>query len=390
LFKDKINLALFWPRYSGNVTSVNDLVLGFDKERFNVIFIYISGYGVEKNLLKEAGYKVFYLSNIQRINTFRFSILFRLVRILKEHNVDIIHCHRHKSMVYGTIAAVLAKTPVVLSHVHGLDRTRNRGRRLLNFFLFKRVNRIIGCARSVRDDVLKNNPFVCPEKVIAFENSVDFDCFANVSITKVEAKSKLVGVPVDAFVYGTVARFGQYKGHSFLIKAFERVRKQVPSAHLILAGDGHLKEEIQQQAAKASLDDSVHFLGRRDDIPKLLRAMDAFVLPSIGSEGMPLVILEAMAAGVPCIASSLSGIPEVINNSDVGLLVPPKDENALAEAMITLANAPEQKLKGIIERAKERIRSNFNHDVVMKKLENTYEMEINHYYESNRRQKSNV
>ncbi len=388
--KDKINLALFWPRYSNTVTSLNDLVLRFDKERFNVIFIYLSGYGVEKNLIEEAGYVVFYLSNIKRINTFRFSILFRLVKILKKHNVDILHCHRHKPSFYGALAGMFAKTPVVLSHVHGLNRTRNMGRRLLNFFLFKRVNRIIGCARSVRDDVLKNNPSVCPEKVIAFENSVDFDCFANVSITKVEAKSKLVGVPVDAFVYGTVARFGQYKGHSFLIKAFERVRKQVPSAHLILTGDGPLKEEIQQQAAKAGLDDSVHFLGRRDDIPKLLRAMDAFVLPSIGSEGMPLVILEAMAAGVPCIASSLSGIPEVINNSDVGLLVPPKDANALAEAMITLANAPEQKLKGIIERAKERIRTNFNHDVVMIKLENTYEMEINHYYESNRWQKSNV
>jgi len=73
LFKDKINLALFWPRCGGNITSFNDLVLGFDKERFNVIFIYISGYGVEKNLLKEAGYKVFYLSNIQRINTFHCS-----------------------------------------------------------------------------------------------------------------------------------------------------------------------------------------------------------------------------------------------------------------------------------------------------------------------------
>jgi len=361
-----------------------------DKKRFNVIFIYLSSYGVEKKLIEEAGYEVFFLSNFKRVNSFRFSILFKLVRILKKHNADILHCHRHKPMVYGTIASVLAKTPVVLSHVHGLDRSRYLRRKLTNFLLFRKINRIIGCARSVRDDVLKNNPSVCPEKVIALENSVDFDFFANVSITKVEAKKKLIGVPTDAFVYGTVARFGLYKGHSFLIKAFERVRKKVPSAHLILAGDGLLKEEIQKQAAKASLDDSVHFLGRRDDIPKLLRAMDAFVLPSIGSEGMPLVILEAMAAGVPCIASSLSGIPEVIDSSDVGFLVPPRDSDALAEAMITLANAPEQKLKGIIERAKERIRTNFNHDVVMKKLGNTYEMEINHYYESNRWQKSNV
>ena len=373
--KEKINLALLWSRYSSTGTSLNDLILRLDKNRFNVIFIYLTCHGVEKNLIEEAGYKVFYLSNIEFIKAFRFSILFRLVKILKENNIDILHCHRHKSSFYGALAGIFAKTPVVLSHVHGLSRTRNLGRRVVNFFLFKRFNRIIGCAKSVRDDVLKDNPSVAQEKVIALENSVDFERFADVPITKIEAKSKLADVPVDAFVYGTVARFGPYKGHSFLIKAFEKVRKQVPSARLILAGDGPLKEKIQEQATKAGLDDSVHFLGRRDDIPKLLRAMDTFVLPSIGSEGMPLVILEAMAAGVPCIASSLSGIPEVINSSDVGFLVPPRDENALAEAMVTLANMPEEKLKDLTEKAKERIRKVFNHNIVRAKLSKLYENE---------------
>jgi len=375
LVKDKINLALFWPKYSSTVTSLNDLVLGLDKERYKVIFIYLSGYGVEKNLIKEAGYEVFYLSNLEMINAFRFSILFRLVKILKENNIDILHCHRHKPSFYGALAKRFAKTPVVLSHVHGLSRTRNIGRKLLNSFLFKKFDKIIGCAESVRNDILKNNPSIAQEKVIALENSVDLERFADVPITKIEAKSKLADVPVEAFVYGTVARFGLYKGHSFLIKAFEKVRKQVPSARLILAGDGPLKEEIQEQAAKAGLDDSVHFLGRRDDIPKLLRAMDTFVLPSIGSEGMPLVILEAMAAGVPCIASSLSGIPEVINSSDVGFLVAPRDENALAEAMVTLANMPEEKLKDLTEKAKERIRKVFNHNIIRAKLAKLYENE---------------
>jgi glycosyltransferase involved in cell wall biosynthesis len=388
LFKDKINLALFWPRYSGNVTSFNDLVLGLDKKRFNVIFIYISGYGVEKNLLKEAGYKVFYLSNIQRINTFRFSILFRLVRILKEHNVDIIHCHRHKSMVYGTIAAVLAKTPVVLSHVHGLDRTRNMGRRLLNFFLFKRVNRIIGCARSVREDVLKNNWSVPREKISVLENSVDYERFADVSISKEDAK-RILGLPSDAFVFGTIGRLTPTKGQLYLIEAFAKVKQKLPKSMLLLIGDGRLENVLRAEASKTGFGKSIHFFGWRTDIPQILKALDVFVLSSL-AEGTTRAILEAMAAGVPCVATEVGGIQEIIIGNNVGLLVPPKDENALAEAMITLANAPEQKLKGIIERAKERIRSNFNHDVVMKKLENTYEMEINHYYESNRRKKRNV
>ena len=137
-----------------------------------------------------------------------------------------------------------------------------------------------------------------------------------------------------------------------------------------------MKEEILQQVAKVSLDDSVYFLGRRDDIPRLLRAMDAFVLPSIGSEGMPLVILEAMAAGVPCIASLLSGIPEVINDCDVGLLLPPGDESALGEAMITLAHMPRDDYERLTEKARDRIRRFFAHEVVREKLKNLYEKEF--------------
>lgn len=387
--KGRINLALLWPKY-GKVTFVDEMILSLNRDRFNVIFIYLSGYGAGRNLLEEAGFEVFYLSDIKRINAFRLSILLRLIRILKDHKIDILHCHRHKPSFYGALAATFAKTPVVLSHVHGLSRTRNAGRRLLNFLAFRKVNRIIGCAESVREDVLKNNPSVRREKVIALENSIDFERFANAPITKAQAKSKLTEVPAGAFVYGTVARFGPYKGHSFLIEAFERVRRRVPSAHLILAGDGPLKERIQRQAAEAGLGDSVHFLGRRDDIPGLLKAMDAFVLPSIGSEGMPLVILEAMAAGAPCIASSLSGIPEVINDDDVGFLVPPGDDNALAEAMIALANTLEQKRRIIVEKAKERVRTSFNHHVVKEKLANIYEMEMNGNYEIDRRKKSKV
>ena len=77
--KDKINLALFWPKYSSESTSLNDLILRLDKDRFHVIFIYLTGFSVEKNLMEEAGYKVFYLSNIEMVKGFRFSILFRLV-----------------------------------------------------------------------------------------------------------------------------------------------------------------------------------------------------------------------------------------------------------------------------------------------------------------------
>jgi glycosyltransferase involved in cell wall biosynthesis len=386
LGKDKINLALFWSKYSSIGTSLNDLILRLDKDRFNVIFIYLTSQGVDKNLMEEAGYKVFYLSNIEMVKEFRFSILFRLIKILKENNIDILHCHRHKPSFYGALAGIFVKTPVILSHVHGLNRTRNIVRRVVNFFLFRRFNRIISCAKSVQDDVLRGNRFLSPEKVSVMETSVDYERFADVSISKTDAK-QMLGLPSDVFVFGTVGRLAHTKGLSYLIEAFSKVKEKIPSAHLVLFGDGDCRAELEQQASNLSCRDSIHFLGHRDNIEQLMKGMDIFILSSI-AEGMPRAILEAMASGIPCIATEAGGIPEIINSPDVGLLVPPMDENALAEAMITLANTPKQKLKDLIENARERVLTIFNHDVVTKKLENTYEIEMNHYFKSGRFQKS--
>ena len=380
--KDKINLALFWPKYSSESTSLNDLILRLDKDRFHVIFIYLTGFSVEKNLMEEAGYKVFYLSNLETVKEFRFSILFRLIKVLKENKIDILHCHRHKPSFYGAIAGIFAKTPVVLSHVHGLSRTRNLVRRIVNFILFKRFNRIIGCARSVQDDVLRDNRFLSAEKVSVLENSVDCQRFIEVSITKAQAK-QMLGLSSDVFVFGTIGRLAPTKGLTYLIEAFSKAKEKIPSAHLVIFGDGACRTELEELASKLSCSDSIHFLGHRDNIEQLIKGMDVFVLSSI-AEGMPRAILEAMAAGIPCIATEAGGIPEIINTPDVGLLVPAMDENALKDAMITLANAPTQNLKDLIEKARERVLTNFNHDVVKKKLENTYEIEMDHYLKSNR------
>ncbi len=380
----RITLALLWSRYDGKVTSVNDLVLRLDKNRFNVIFCFLGGHAGEKNLLREAGYEVLYLSNAKKLSAFRFSVVFRLVKILKERKVDVLHCHAHKATIYGAMAGALAGTPVVLAHVHGLGRSRNLRRKLTNFLLFREIDRIICVADSVKEDVLRSNWRLPAEKAAVLENSVDYDRFAGVSISKADAR-QMLGLSSDAFVFGTIARFGPFKGHNFLVSAFEKVKTEIPSAHLILVGEGPFKQDIQQQAAAAGIAEAVPFLGQRSDIPELLRAMHAFVLPSIGSEGMPRVLLEAMAVGVPCIGTDVGGTPELLRDGDTGCIVPPRDADALAGAMMTLVNMPEQELKGLVERARESIRTHFSHDVVAKKLGSIYEAEVSHCRDSKRR-----
>ena len=372
----KINLALLWSKYRGNVTSIDDAVIGLDSERFNVIFVYLTSYGVSENLIEKAGHDVFYLSNKERVRELDFSVLYKLIKILKKEEVDILHCHRHKPTVYGALAAIIAKTPVVLAHVHGLRRTRTLRRKLVNYFLFKRFGKVVGCAENVRQDVVKSNPFVCPEKVISLENSVDFERFANVSMTKAEAKRRVISVvPANAFVYGMIARFGPRKGYDFLVTAFEKVKRQVPRAHMVFVGDGPFRGKVKELAAHTWCGDSIHFLGYRKDVEHLLRGMDVFVLPSL-SEGMPRVILEAMAAGCPCIASAVGGIPEIITDGQTGFLVPSKDEKALSEAMIAVAKKPEHEIADIVDKAKELIRTSYTHEEVRKRLEHLYEAEL--------------
>ena len=370
----KINVALLWPEYDGRVTSVNDLVLGLDKSRFNVIFIYLSGHGVKRNLIEERGYEVFYLSNLELINAFRFSILIKLVKILKKYRIDLLHCHVHKPTVYGVMAARLAGTPIVLSHVHGLGRSGNFRRKLTNYLVSRKCSRIISVANSVKEDVLRNNWHMPAEKVSVLENSVDYTRFADVSVARADSRAML-GLSPDAFVFATVGRLARTKGLPFLIEAFPIVKQEVPSAELVLLGDGPCREELEQQASGTSCRDSIHFLGHRANIEQLYQAMDVFVLSSV-AEGMPRAILEAMAAGVPCIATKVGGIPEIFPSRDMGRLVPARDPIALAAAMIDLARTPPKQLQQIAARASDRVRQFYSHDVVGEKLANLYEDEL--------------
>ena len=377
--KKKITVAFFSKKEAGGVTSVDELVLGLDTNHFDLMFIYLNSLNADANLEEENERKVFYLSDKKQIRTFSLSCLFKLVRFLKEQKVDIIHCQTHKTTIYGTLAAIMAHTPVVLSHVHGLNRSRGLRRKLVNLLLFRRVNRIIPVADKVKDDVLRSNWLLPEDKLFVLENSVDYERFANVPAGRQEIRTEL-GLPLNAFVYGTIARFGPYKGHNFLIEAFKKVKGRLSSAHLLLVGEGPLKEQLKGNVAVTGLCQSIYFLGYRNDIPRLLGALDCFVLPSIGSEGMPRVILEAMATGVPCIATDVGGNSEIINSKDVGVLVRPNDSSALAEAMISIANMPEQEIINLVEKAKDRIHRLYSHDVVREKLENIYEAEVKHYY----------
>ena len=365
----KIVVARLWHQYKGGVPSRTPVILGINPQKYQTIFIYLMGNSDEPSYFELKGYKTFYISRKKNLRMFNLWTIWKLTGVLKQEKVDILHCHLHKASVYGATAARVAGVPVVFSHVHGLNRSKSWQRKLIN----RKINKKLAVGESVRKDVLESNPFLSPEKVVSLGNSIDYGRYNQVEISKQQAKED-IGLKADSFVFGTIGRLTLTKGYSYLIEAFARLKEQIPSAHLIFVGEGRLQNELEQQAAETPYADSIHFLGPRSDITSILKAIDVFVLSSI-AEGLPRSLLEAMAARVPCIGTKVGGIPEILADGEFGYLVSPKDDDALAEAMMKIANISEQEREKLIKKAWQRVADEYSHEIVRKKLENIYETE---------------
>ncbi|MBU1260892.1 MAG: glycosyltransferase [Planctomycetes bacterium] len=367
----KIIIARLWPGYWGGVPSDADVVVGINPEKYQTIIIHLTKNSSNPNTYEQKGKKVFYLTDKSSWGYLRFLAVPKLATLLKKQGVDILHCHKHKSTIQGVLAAKLAGVPIIIAHVHGLGRTRNIKRKLLNFLLLRYVDKILAVGEATRKDILQSNPSIKPEKVINIGNSIDLDYFSSARYNKQTARRQF-GVSENSFVFATAGRLAPTKGQHYLISAFARIKKQLTNAELLIVGTGELKDELAKQAADWGCDSSVHFLGRIKNMPEFYSAIDVFVLPSV-AEGLPRTLIEAMAAGVLCIASDIGSIPEILDNGRLGLLVPAKNADALADAMLKTINMTPQEKETIIISAKEYIKTNYSHNVMIKRIEKIYD-----------------
>jgi glycosyltransferase involved in cell wall biosynthesis len=170
-----------------------------------------------------------------------------------------------------------------------------------------------------------------------------------------------LGLDEDAKLLITVATLKPQKGHRYLIDAARAIVQREPTAHLLFVGDGELRSVLEQQVDANGLAQHVHFLGSRRDVLELLLASDVFILPSL-FEGLSVALLEAMASGIPVIATAVSGTTTVVNSDRVAMLVPPTDVDALAKAVIDLLAKSPDALQAQCAAAKERVMEQFSLD----------------------------
>jgi glycosyltransferase involved in cell wall biosynthesis len=256
---------------------------------------------------------------------------------LRSHPVDIVHAHS----VFGEIAVLplssFSHNPKLLRTLHispmaGWNKRSVRRFILSQFLMPIFVNKEIGVSQAIVDYLDQRLlARIFRKKAILVSNTVNLERFSGISIDIAKKRSSL-GIPADALVVGSIGRLAETKGWHHFLQAATIVLKQIPQVFFLIIGDGRLADQLKQQAYQEGISSHIIFTGGRPDVEELLFCMDLFVSSSL-LEGLPTVILESMAAGIPVVATDIPGTRDLIRDRQNGWLVPSADGPALAQAI---------------------------------------------------------
>ena len=258
-------------------------------------------------------------------------VLWQLRRAIRRLGPDIVHTHSSKAGFLGRLAARAAGVPHIVHTPHGhvfegyFSPVATRAFTLLERVAARWTDRIITLSDDEAQDHLRLR-IGRPGQFVTIPSGVDLD-----TVRAASPVSLVSGRPV----IGAVARLVPVKGLQYLIDAAPEILRRCPDARFLLVGDGEMRPALEAQADALGLSDRIVFTGFREDIPALIAGMDVFVLPSI-NEGMGRVLVMAMVLGKPIVATRVGGVAELLGDGEAGLLVPPRDPAALAEATTTL------------------------------------------------------
>jgi len=296
-----------------------------------------------------------------------------LLRLIRKEKPTIVHTHTSKAGILGRLAAWLLRVPVIVHTPHGHVFHGHFSRFLSKAFLYieSAFDKITDCTIALTSGEWKNYIELSvskPEKLTTIHSGVDVDTFLNPAIDLKE-KRKSLNIEPDGRVVGTVGWLLPIKGPVYLLKAMQLVWLKHNDVKLMFVGKGELESELKSMADGMGAGDRVLFPGWRDDIHEIMPVFDIFVLPSL-NEGMGRVIVEAMAAGKPVIASNTGGIPDLVINGKTGYLVEPGDPGELTEAICNLLENPGRRLT--MGREGRKRCQLFSEELMIKKLDVLY------------------
>lgn len=283
--------------------------------------------------------------------------IFNLIKLLRDNEVGVINCHGYRANIIGLICGWILNIPII-STFHGWTGCDLKVRlfEFIDKFINKKMDHLIAVSKKNKQRLI--NIGINPRTISTIPNAIDIDALqGTIEIHDPINIRRCLGIGRKSIVISSIGRLSPEKGQKILIIAFKDVLLHVPNSFLLLVGDGPDKSMLMDLACSLNIQKKVLFLGFREDIPLFLECSDIFVLPSL-SEGLPTVVLEALAFSMPVVATAVGGTPEIIKNGETGLLVPPNRADLLAKGILACLNDPTQsKIMG--SKGKKFIKENF-------------------------------
>lgn len=349
----------------GSQTHLVQVLRLLDRRRFEPVLCCLSGRGALLEMARQTGATVI-SAGLSRVKSpAALAPVMRLARFMRQERVDIVHNYLLRANVVGTVAARLARVPLVLTSKrgcherHGLELV---GARLSNWL----ADCVTTNAEAVREFV--HGAERCPlEKMVVIPSGIDTDRFA--PLPRAEFKGRL-GISPDRLVVGIVTRMRVRKGVEEFLRAMAMVRRQFPTACAVIVGDVALDNGLGTLVGELGLTPHLHLLGARADMPEIFSAFDLFVLSS-HDEGMSNAILEAMAMERPVVATDVGGTGEVVRSGITGQLVPPRNPAALAAAIADVLGAPAA-ASAMGARGRETVVERFSARSMVRQMEDLY------------------
>jgi glycosyltransferase involved in cell wall biosynthesis len=345
---------------------VQRLATQLSKRRYKVLVACLYDLGAVADEIIAAGVPVV---NLDMRGKSDLRVVYRLVRLLRKEKIQILQSHLFHANLLAAIVGKLSNVPVIIATRQNVD-IGGVGRERVNRWALRSCDAVVAVSKEVYKAEIQHSQ-TDPAKVVVIPNTVQVEAFTGVNQAQVEMLRQEWNIHPSRPVIGTVARFDRQKGHVYLIDATIKILKQIPSTKILLVGDGPLRPQMEDKAEALGLSDSIIFTGIRHDVQKILALLDLFVLPSLW-EGLPVALLEAMAAGLPVVATAAGGTPEAVVDGTTGLLVPPRDPLALAKAITRLLNDPELR-RQMGQAGQKRVIEHFSVERMVEQTQNLYE-----------------
>ena len=351
--------------YMGGAERVaTNLLRTTDPEQFDVRAISLRGpFGTDlEEILARDGIPVWYMGKERGFDPL---VLARVARTMAHFRPQVVHTHTY-ALRYAFPYMLCRRVPAMVHTVHNLaEREVDWYERWVHRLAFRRGVLPVAIAREVADSIRRVYGI---DDVPLIPNGIPVDTFRAPSIDRERWRNKEGFAPTE-ILFVCVAVLRSQKNPALLLEAFRRGAASDPRAHLLFVGEGPSKSKLERRIVALGLQERVHLLGLRSDVPEMLNAADVFVLSS-DYEGNPLSVMEAMAAGKPMICTAVGGVPELVEDG-CGLLVPPRDAQALSKAMSHMLESPKAR-KSMGEKSARRAVERFDLRAMTEAYEDLY------------------